>query len=344
MTVVVAGLALLAAGAYGARRAPATPPGLTGPGAGSVVHEKRALMGSIFEMSVWAPRGREPQAAESLREAMDATARMEAEISNWKPETEVSALNRAAGGELTPVGKHTRTLLERSLYWSELTGGAFDITGGPLFELWDAARKVKELPAVDEIGKRKALVGYRNITLQGDRAGLAAPGMRVGFGAIGKGYAADQASALLTARGFPDHIIDAGGDLVLRGSRGGEPWSVGVRDPRGNGMLAVVSATNCGLATSGDYERYFTIDGKRYSHIIDLRTGWPSRGVVSATVLAPSGMDADALATSMVVLGVQAGIRLASSLPGVEALLVDENRTTHTTAGWALDDGRLVRK
>jgi thiamine biosynthesis lipoprotein len=167
--------------------------------------------------------------------------------------------------------------------------------------------------------------------------GLPEPGRAIGLGGIAKGYAVDRAAAVLRSAGFLNFYIDGGGDVLVSGRRGPRPWHVGVRNPRGgrNAILAVLSLEEGAVVTSGDYERYREIDGVRYHHIIDPRTGWPARESIAVTVYAPSAEAADALATAAFVLGPEAGSALIEDTPDTEALFVGAGGQVHVTSGWA---------
>ena len=283
------------------------------------------------------PRGG-PDAA---LDALDVAAGLEARISEWQATSETSAVNAAAGSATVAVGPDLQELVARSIEWAHRSDGAFDITGGPLFDLWEHARAARALPNAAEIDARRVLVGYGRVLQDGSRIGLAQAGMKLGFGAIGKGFAADRIAQRLRALGFVNFVIDAGGDLVAGGSRGGTPWILGVRDPRRDTLLATLPATDCAVATSGDYERFFVVDGVRYQHIIDPRNGWPVRGVASVTAVASNGTDADALATAITVLGWERGLALAESLPGTDALVIDRQGHLHLSPGLRLEGDRL---
>lgn len=343
MIAGAAGLAALGALAIAARlpREAALPSVEPGRAEGSVVRESRALMGSMADVSVFAIAGREPAAAEAIRDALDLFAAIEKRVSAWEEASETSAVNRAAGGDFVRVSEEMRDLVAASIEWSKRTAGAFDVTGGPLFELWDAARKSGELPSPDDVRARLALVGFSRIELVGDLLRLETPGMKLGFGAIGEGFAADRAAALLRERGFRDFIVDASGDLVVSGSRGGEPWDSAIRHPRRDEFVARTRATDCAIATSGDYERCLVLGGERYSHILDLRTGWPARGAASVTVFARTATDADALATALAAMGVERGLEVVARRPGVGAFFVTEGGVTRCSAGLSFDGERL---
>lgn len=321
----MAALALAGLG-WWARRAPvAAAPSAPAPGAGTVVRASRPLMGSVFEIAVWAPAGREPEGAEAAQAGLDLVAALEAKISEWRPDSGLSAVNAAAGGAPVAAGPEVRDLVGAMVEWAKRTGGAFDPTGGPLFRRWERARKEKNLPSREEVEALRGSVGWEKIEVGAGTVRLAKAGMSLGTGAIGKGWAADRVAALLEGRGFPDFVVDAGGDLRVGGTRGGEQWAVAVREPRREGYLAMIDAAPGGIATSGDYERFWFVDGVRYSHILDLRTGWPARGLASVTILAPDGTAADALATAVFAMGPERGLAFAESFPGVHAFLVRDD-------------------
>ena len=313
----------------------------TQPNDGYVVRSSRQLMGTTFNLSVWAPPGRQAEAAEAIQHALDQIASLEKTISSWDPKSETSAVNRSAGGEAVAIGRDLRGLLTASLNWARQTEGAFDITVGPLADLWKRAREERVVPTQVEIDNRLAFVDFSDVNLEKGTVRLKKPGMQINFGAIGKGYAADHAAERLRCEGHEDFIIDAGGDILVCGSRGGEPWQVAIRDPRRAGYLAVGAARDCAIATSGDYEQFVVIDGVRYAHIIDPRTGRPARGIVSVTVLTQHGMDADALATALFVMGGEKGMAFVEKLKDTEALMVLEDGTTRLSTGLCLDKGRL---
>ena len=309
--------------------------------AGNVIRASRPLMGTVFKLSAWAPSGHEEATADMLHKALDGLEALERRISSWDDDSETSAVNRAEG-KAVAVGNDVLDLTKNSLKWAKRSGGAFDPTGGPLFELWGRARKEGKLPSVEAIEKARKLVGFNNVAIAGETIRLKRPGMKLGFGGLGKGFAADRAAKLLRAGKIESFIIDAGGDLLVEGKRGNRPWNVGVRHPRRRSLLATFGSTNCAIATSGDYEQFVAIDGTRYSHIIDPRSGRPAVGLVSVTVIAERGADADALATAIFVLGADAGLKLVEASPGVEALVVEHDNRVRTSSGLALEQDQLV--
>ena len=231
-----------------------------------------------------------PGAADTAEEVFAIFRRIDAEMSEWKPTSPLSAVNRQAGGAAAAVPAELRALLHRGVEIGELTGGAFDVTWAALWGLWDFKAAEPRVPEAAEIARRVALIDYRQVEID-DAAGtvrLPRAGMKIGLGGIAKGYALERAAAVLDARGVGSYLLLAGGQVFARGRKGDRPWRVGIRDPRGgpDDSFASLDLTDASASTSGDYESYFMLDGVRYHHILDPRTGMPARGLESATVIA----------------------------------------------------------
>jgi thiamine biosynthesis lipoprotein len=278
-----------------------------------------------------------PGAAEAAAAVFSRLVALDRELSEWKPGSPLSAVNRAAGGEPVEVPEDLFRLLERALEIGRVTDGAFDVTWAALWGLWDFRSPSPRLPDAAAVSARAALVDYRRVELDAERrtVRLPAAGMLIGFGGIAKGYALDRVAEMLTGAGFDDFLVTGGGQVLARGRRGDRPWRVGVRDPRGgqDEIFARVEVGDASLSTSADNESYFEVDGVRYHHVLDPRTGWPARGVRSATVLHPDAALADALSTAVMVLGSERGLAAARQL-GAEALVVDEGGAVAATGGW----------
>lgn len=265
---------------------------------------------------------------------------LEGELSEWREGSPLAEVNRRAGGEPVAAPPDLLALVGRAVEIAERTGGAFDPTWAALWDLWDFQAEQPALPDPEAVGRQAARVDYRKVEID-PAAGtlrLPEPGMKLGLGGIAKGYALDRAAKLLRERGYRDFLIVAGGQVYAAGQRGERPWRVGIRDPRGDATdaLALLTlAAGTSSSTSGDYERYFVLDGVRYHHVLDPRTGHPARGLTSATVLAPDATLADALSTALMVLGPERGLALAEEWPEVEAVLVGEGGELSTTSGVA---------
>ncbi len=261
---------------------------------------------------------------------------VEARMNEWQADSPLAVLNRAGAAPVV-MPADLRHLIRRGIELGEATGGAFDITWAALWGLWSFFDAEPKLPDAADVVRQAAHVDYRRVELD-DEAGtvrLADPEMRMGLGGIAKGYALDQAAAALREAGVDAFSLSAGGQVYAAGRKGDRPWRVGIRDPRGepDDWFAVVEVTDQSVSTSGDYERFVMIDGVRFHHILDPRTGTPAQGLRSATVIADEGLLADALSTAVMVLGRDEGLALAARLPGVEALVVDDQGAVAMTEG-----------
>ncbi len=284
------------------------------------------------------PAGRD--ARENAETVFDVFDLVDQRMSEWKESSPLSAVNRQAGDGPVEVPEDLRRVLRRGVEIGDLTGGAFDVTWAALWGVWDFRAAEPRVPDPEEIARRVKLIDYRKVEID-DRAGtvrLPEKGMKIGLGGIAKGYALSRAAETLRDRGLRSFMILGGGQVLAAGERredGGRPWRVGIRDPRGGpeDSFAVVDVVDASVSTSGDYERYFVADGVRYHHIIDPRTGWPSKGLRSVTVISPDAVLADALSTGIMVMGAEKGLALAERLEGVEAVLVDDRGKVETTSG-----------
>ena len=298
---------------------------------GATHKSTRAKMGSPF--SITAVADDEAAARAAVEAAFAEIDRIEERISSWREDSETSALNRNAGRGPMVVSDELFGLIRRSLSVSKLTGGAFDITFAGAGKLWDFRAKPPVLPDSEALKRGLAAVGYQRVKLDAEQrtVELSIPNSRIGFGAIGKGYAANRAAHVMKEMGIRSGLINAGGDLLAFGRQeNGELWTIGLADPLNpDTVFARLDLTDQAVVTSGDYERFIEIDGDRYAHILDPRTGWPVRGVLSVTVVCPDGELADALATSVFVLGVKKGLELINRLRGVEALVIDDSGRLH---------------
>ncbi|MGK2856016.1 MAG: FAD:protein FMN transferase [Thermoanaerobaculia bacterium] len=297
--------------------------------------DQRGAMGSRFEISAVHADPKECQAA--IDAAYAEIERIEAVISEWRETSAVSEINRKAGIEPVVVTQELFNLTRRSLRVSGLTDGAFDITFHTVGRLWNFKSRTAPIP--DDASIKQALkdTGYRHVVLDESKRTiyLDRESTRIGFGAIGKGYAANRAVFVLKERGVTGGVINAGGDLVIFGTQeDGRSWRIGIANPLdGDKVFAYLDATEQAVVTSGDYENYIEFEGKRYSHILDPRTGYPAGDVRSVTIVCPDGELADALATGVSVLGVDAGLKLVNGLRGVEAMLVDQAGRIHFSQG-----------
>ncbi|MHC4428323.1 MAG: FAD:protein FMN transferase [Planctomycetota bacterium] len=264
---------------------------------------------------------------------------VDAAMSEWKETSPLSALNRAAGVHPVAVPADLREVIKRAIEISERSDGAFDITWAALWGLWDFKAASPRVPAGDEIDRLQTLVDYHRIEVDDEAGAVYLPreGMLIGLGGIAKGHALDVSARALRERGIESFLISAAGQMMLGGLRGERPWRVGVRDPRGapDDYFAFVEMSGVSISTSGDYERYFIQDGVRYHHILDPRTGRPSRGPRSVTVVSPDATLADALSTAIMILGTERGLKLAEQSTDVDVVIVDGSGGVHATEGLA---------
>ncbi len=286
-------------------------------------------MGTAFVIRIAAPPARAEAAHLAAERALEAVAEVEAIMSPWIPESPISQVNAAAGGAPVAVPGELLAIVRRALGYSALSGGGFDISFPPLADAWDFRRRPFAPPDQAAIDAAKALVDWRQIEVDegASTLRLARRGMRISLGAIAKGYGVDVASDSLLAAGFPDHLVSGGGDVRARGHRpGGGPWLAGIQHPRAERgtLLGRLRLGDGALATSGDYEKFVIVQGQRYHHIIDPRTGAPARGLQSVSVLAPSAEAADAWATTLFVLGDPRPLEILDAAPEIQVLTVDE--------------------
>jgi thiamine biosynthesis lipoprotein len=292
------------------------------------------LMGNHFEITVVSDD--EAWAQNRIDEAIAEIQRIEALLTTFKEDSQTNQINRNAGIAPVQVDQEVFDLIERSVKISHLTQGAFDITYGSIDKsLWNFDVKMKQLPDAEVAKASVSLINYQNVVLdRPDRTVfLKEPGMRIGFGGIGKGYAADKAKLLLQKAGVKSGIVNAAGDLVTWGTQpDGQPWTVAIADPnRQVPYFSKLNISNTAIATSGNYEKYAVIDGKKYSHTIDPKTGLPVTGIKSVSIICPSAELADALATPVTVMGVQVGLNLINQLKGVACLIIDDRDQLYTS-------------
>lgn len=255
--------------------------------------------------------------------------RLEKLLSEWRPDSEVSAINQRAGSPVI-VGADTFAVIEKSVWAGSISKGSFDITFQSMSELWrfgDAADDKPRVPSTAEVAARRKLVDYRRLRLDPESRSVTVPaGVSIGLGGIAKGYIVDRAAAILRTAGLVDFLVQAGGDLYGAGRKlDGSPWVSGIQDPRGahGRYFAMLELENHAFSTAGDYARSYIVDGKRYHHIIDPRTGYPATRSRSVTVWAPDAFLADAIDDSIFILGPERGLELIESMEGVGAVIVD---------------------
>ncbi len=305
----------------------------------STYHRTTKLMGCRFDLTVVAPD--RTRGEEYIELAITEISRIEHLISDWDATSQVSEINRQAGRKPVVVDRELFDLIERSNGISRLTDGAFDVSYASMDKVWHFDGSMDREPTAAEVAASVSKIGYRKIVLNTATHSVFLPeaGMKIGFGAIGKGYAADRARDLLVGRGVKGGIINASGDLDAWGRQpDGSDWLVAITNPLNKAKaFAWMPIEDRAVVTSGDYEKYVRFGGVRYSHIIDPRTGYPATGIISATVFAPRAELTDALATSVFVMGVDTGIDFINQLPGIDVIIVDEANQLHTSNGIDLE-------
>tara|TARA_R110002050_G_scaffold171213_1_gene303237 strand:+ start:5628 stop:6524 length:897 start_codon:yes stop_codon:yes gene_type:complete len=283
-------------------------------------------MGSRFDITVVAKDL--VDANKHIDLVINEISRIEQLISSWDPNSQTSEINRNAGIKPVKVDRELFDLIQRGIGISKLTDGAFDISYASMDKIWKFDGSMTEMPSVDSINASVSKVGYHKIILdkENNTVFLKLKGMKIGFGAIGKGYAADKAKDLLISKGVVAGIINASGDMNTWGKQpDGTEWKVAITNPMDkNKVFALLPINNGAVVTSGNYEKYVTFKNVRYTHIIDPRTGYPATGIISVTIFAPKAELADALATSVFVMGIEVGLNRIEQLPQVECIIIDD--------------------
>ncbi len=288
------------------------------------------LMGNRFEFCV--VDSDEEFAQNLLQKAVDEVSRIENLFTTFKQNSQTNLINKNAGTKPVKVDNEVFDLISRSIKISELTQGAFDITYGGLDKsLWNFDTSMKRLPTKSTAMKIVGKIDYRKVELNPalKTVFLKESGMRIGFGGIGKGYAADMVKRLLINQGVSSGFVNASGDLVTWGRQSdGSSWTIGLSNPDNqNDTIGTLNINDMAISTSGDYEKYAIIDGKRYSHTIDPKTGLPVHGIKSVSVISTNAELADAMATPIMVMGVETGLRLVNQINLLECVIIDcENR------------------
>lgn len=284
------------------------------------------LMGSRFDITVVAKD--QIEADEYIDLAVNEITRIEQLISSWDSNSQTSEVNRNAGLRAVKVDAELFDLIQRAIGISKLTDGAFDVSYASMDKIWKFDGSMTVMPSADSIKASVSKVGFQNIVLDKESSTvfLKLKGMKIGFGAIGKGYAADKAKDLLISKGVVSGIINASGDMNTWGKQpDGSEWKVAITNPMDkNKVFALLPITNGAVVTSGNYEKYVTFNDVRYTHIIDPRSGYPATGIISVTVFALKAELADALATSVFVMGIEVGLNRVNQLPKVECIIIDD--------------------
>jgi len=293
---------------------------------------EEAIMGTAIRVELWHEQPTMGEAA--LDAAMEEMHRIDRAMSPFKPDSELSRLNREAARMPVTISEEMFDLVARSIEFSKLSKGAFDITFASVGCMFDYRNGIK--PTAEEIAAALPSFDYRHIRLDYRRRTIqfARDGVQIDLGGIAKGYAVDNCIALLKARGVKEALVVAGGDSRVLGDRRGRPWMIGIRDPRRKDTLvATMPLVDAAVSTSGDYERFFEADGVRYHHILDPKTGRSPAGVRSVTIIGPDATTTEGISKSAFIMGPERGVRFVESLPGIDAVIIDAGGSMHYTAG-----------
>ena len=292
------------------------------------------LMGNRFEFTVIAEN--KEIGNQAIEQAITEVKRIEELLSTFKTSSQANEINDQAGIKPVKVDREVLQLISRANKISAITDGAFDITYGSIDKsLWNFDLKMTSLPDQETALKTVDLINYHHVLINDEECTvmLKNKGMRIGFGGIGKGYAADKAKQILQNLGIKSGIVNAAGDLITWGEQlNGSAWTIGIADPEQSSRpFSSLNISNMAIATSGNYEKFVIIDGKRYSHTIDPKTGLPVSGIKSVSIICPSAELADALATPVVVMGVKVGLNLINQLKHVDCVIIDDHDKLYTS-------------
>lgn len=301
----------------------------------SVIHKKIIkLMGNRFEITVVSEN--ENEALARIDEAIVEIRRIEKLLTTFDENSQTNLINRYAGVKPVKVDREMVDIIQRSKKISDITQGAFDITYGSVDKkLWNFDKNMTSLPDADLARKMVRLINYKNVIVEEKKSTvfLKEKGMRIGFGGIGKGYAAERAKFILQQRGMKSGIVNAAGDLTVWGYQpNGKEWTIGIADPDATRHpFSYLSITNMAVATSGNYEKYVMIGGKKYSHTIDPKTGLPVNGIKSVTIISPNAEIADAMATPVMIMGIKVGLDMINQIKGVSCIIIDDSNKIYTS-------------
>jgi thiamine biosynthesis lipoprotein len=293
----------------------------------------QVAMGTVVEITLIGDD--EETTKKAALQAFQEMRRIEYLMSPWIESSDISRISRSAGRDGVRVSPETIEVLKRAQEVSKLSEGGFDITVGPLVQLWRKARERGTPTVTEEVEETLNLVNFKSLKIHyGGKVSLEKKGMSIDLGGIAKGYAVDRAFELLKGLGYRNLVVNAGGDLKVGGSKPEGPWSIGIQHPREpEKIMARISVSDMAVATSGDYEKYFIHHGKRYHHILNPKNGFPAEGCQSVTVLHREGTTADALATAIFVLGPEKGYSLCQRFQGVDCLIVDKEGNVTLSPG-----------
>jgi thiamine biosynthesis lipoprotein len=299
-----------------------------------VVKRECKLMGNRFELSVVTDNDFLGQLI--IDKGVAEIQRIERLLTTFSDDSETNRINLRAGIMPVEVSRETFDLIQRSVRISGITQGAFDITYGSIDNrLWNFDQQMTSLPDKETARKMVRLIDYRNIVLDAEKCTvfLKEKGMRIGFGGIGKGYAAERAKYIMKQAGAEAGVVNASGDLTTWGKQpDGRDWTVGIINPNLKGeVFSYINISDMAVATSGNYEKYVMIGGKKYAHTIDPRTGYPVTGIKSVTIITTNAEIADAMATPVMIMGIRTGLDMIDQIKNIEAVVIDDNDRVYTS-------------
>jgi thiamine biosynthesis lipoprotein len=292
------------------------------------------LMGTRVSVELW--QDDEARGRELVNEVMEDYRRIDREMSTYKPDSEISLVNAHAAEQPMVISAELYSMIDRSLQLSVASHGAFDITYDSVGYLYDF--RARKRPTDAQIEQHLGAVDYRHVVLDPNSSTVhfTQPGVRINVGGIAKGYTVQHAADMLRAKGVEHALLNAGGDTRVIGDRRGQPWIVGIRHPRlENEVITRLPIVDEAISTAGDYERFFEEDGKRYHHVINPRTGKPTEGILTVTVIGPDGTMTDGLDTAIFVLGAEEGLEMIKKYPEYEAIIVDSTGKISYSSGLA---------
>lgn len=291
-------------------------------------------MGTIIQLKVYG-KNADKATEKALKRISDIESKMSVNIET----SEISKLNGKSGVSGEKLSSDTYSVIKKAVQYSKLTEGALDITIEPIVKLWGIGTEKERVPTKNEILEKLKLVNYKDILLdeKNSTVQLRRTGQAIDLGAIAKGYTADEVKKILLENNISSALINLGGNVFAVGSKpDGTSWNIGIQNPldtRGQ-YIGTISVTDKSVVTSGNYERYFIVDGKRYHHIFDTKTGYPSEaGLISTTIVSDKSIDGDALSTSTYIMGLAKGIKLIESIKGVEAIFITQDKKIYVTSG-----------
>jgi len=310
------------------------------------IEEQFNLLGTLVEIQIPCSKDQEQEARQAIMSARDEIARLEQLMSLYLEESDISRVNRNASEGPVPVSEETFQTVKKAVEFSVLSQGAFDVSFMPVGKLWRLNPENPYIPTEEEIREKMPLVNYKNIVLDDQKKTIffKEKGMEIGLGGIAKGTAVNWAIRAIRKRGFPNALVNAGGDLYALGLNAKrKPWRIGIQHPRdASKFFTTIEVSNRAVVTSGDYERMVIVNGKRFHHILDTKTGHPAEKCISVTVVTEDAESADALATAIFVLGAEKGLELVKKMPDTEALIVTSDEKIYATDTFGFSKGQKL--